>query len=142
MSSGSEYIDGETENHPEPEYLSDLRILRRFVYGGSFGLKHSKDVVFQTLKERYPEAYDAFGRERKGEVLETYRTSPYIEEQKRTYPNNPDKEGYLEALARLRHHTIMFKLGYGDRIRAMAHANLKSRYPEAHKAFQRELDFL
>jgi len=43
---------------------------------------------------------------------------------------------------RLRHHTIMFKLGYGDRIRAMAHANLKSRYPEAHKAFQRELDFL
>jgi len=142
MSSGSEYIDRETENHPEPEYLSDLRILRRFVYNGSFGLKESDDVVFQTLKTRYSTAYYAFGEERKREVLEEYKTSPYIELQRRTYPNNPDKDEYLKALVRLRHHMIMFKLGYGDRIRAMAHANLKSRYPEAHKAFQRELDFL
>ncbi len=81
MSSGSEYIDREMENHPEPEYLSDLRILRRFVQNGSFGYSESKDEVFERLKTRYLHAYDAFGRERKRDVLEAYRTSPHIEEQ-------------------------------------------------------------
>lgn len=140
--SESEYIRREIEQHPEPEYHSDLRILRRFVYDRSFGYRQSKDVVFQTLKARYPEAYSAFGRERKGEVLEAYRTSAYIQGQRRTYPNNPDKEGYLEALERLRQHMIMFKLGYGDRIRAMAFTYGKNRYPEAHDAFRRELEGL
>ena len=140
--SESEYITKEMEQHPEPVYLADLRILRRFVHNGSFGYKQFEDVVFQTLKQRYPEAYSAFGRERKREVLERYARSPYIEEQKTTYPNNPDKDGYLAALERLRHHMIMFRLGYGDRIRAMALTTLKNRYPEAHKAFKRELDFL
>ncbi len=68
----SEYISKEIEQHPEAENLSDLRILRRFVQTGSFGYRESEDVVFQTLKERYPEAYGAFGRERKREVLERY----------------------------------------------------------------------
>lgn len=124
------------------EYASDLRILRRFVYSGSFGFRQSDDVVFQRLKDRYPEAYAAFGEERKREVLEAYRTSAYIEGQRRTYPNNPDKDDYLEALERLRHHMIMFKLGYGDRIRARAFTNGKNRYPEAHEAFKRELEGL
>ena len=74
--SESEYIRREMEQHPDAEYHSDLRILRRFVQNGTFGYKVSKDVVFQTLKERYPEAYGAFGRERKREVLEQYKTSP------------------------------------------------------------------
>jgi hypothetical protein len=60
-SSGSEYIDGEAEKHPKPEYLVYLRILRRFVQNGIFGYRQSKDVVFQTLKVRYPEAYAALG---------------------------------------------------------------------------------
>ena len=68
----SEYIRKEMENHPEPEYISDLRLLRRFVHNGSFGYQETDDVVFQTLKARYPQAYDAFGRERKREVLEEY----------------------------------------------------------------------
>jgi hypothetical protein len=140
--SESEYIRREMKKHPEPEYLADLRILRRFVQNGSFGYRESKDVVFQTLKTRYPEAYSAFGREQEREVLRRYKRSPYIEEQRTTYPNNPDKDGYLAALERLRHHMIMFRLGYGDRIRAMALTTLKNRYPEAHKAFKRELDFL
>jgi hypothetical protein len=59
--------------------------------------------------------YDAFGRERKWEVLERYARSPYIGEQTSTYPNNPDKDGYLESLERLRHVMILFKLGYGSR---------------------------
>ncbi len=133
---------GQTDGNDGMEYASDLRILKRFVYAGSFGYRQSDDVVFQTLKNRYPEAYSAFGEERKREVLEAYRTSTYIEGQRRTYPNNPDKEDYLEALERLRHHMIMFKLGYGDRIRAMARANLKHRYPEAHEAFEGELEDL
>jgi hypothetical protein len=140
--SESEYTRREMENHPEPGYHSDLRILRRFVQNGSFGYRASDHVVFQRLKTRYPEAYGAFGEERRREVLDKYERSPYIEEQTRTYPNNPDKDGYLEALMRLRHHTIMFKLGYGDRIRATGFTALKNRYPEAHESFERELSAL
>lgn len=50
--SESESINREMENHPEPKYLSDLRILRRFVQNGSFGYRQSDDVVFQTLMTR------------------------------------------------------------------------------------------
>ncbi len=139
MSSESEYIDRETENHPEPEYASDLRILRRFVYAGSFGFRQSDDPVFRRLKERYPEAYSAFGEEWKREVLEAYRTSAYIEGQRRTYPNNPDKDEYLRRLERLRHLMILSKLGYGSREMAMALVNSKRRYSEAAAIFEEEL---
>lgn len=139
----SEYIMREPANHPEePEYLADLRILRRFVQNGSFGYRQSDDVVFQRLKVRYPEAYGAFGEERKREVLERHERSPYIEEQRRTYPNNPDREGYLQALERLRHVMILFKLGYGGQTMAMLRVNSKRRYPEAYEAFDRELEDL
>ena len=52
----SEYIPKEAEEHTKTVYLNDLRILRRFVQNGSFGYEVSGDVVFQTLKCRYPEA--------------------------------------------------------------------------------------
>src|SRR4028118_1715350 len=125
------YIRKEMENHPEPEYLSDLRILKKFVQNGSFAYRESKDVVFQRLKARYPQAYSAFGEERKREVLEAYEHSPYIERQRRSYPNNPDKDDYLQSLERLRHIMILFKLGYGSREMAMLKVNSKNRYPEA-----------
>ena len=137
--SKSEYIKRELLQHPEAEYLADLRILRRFVQNGSFGYRASKDVVFQTLKARYSAAYYAFGEERKREVLERYVRSPYIEEQRRTYPNNPDKDGYLKSLEGLRHIMILFKLGYGSREMAMLRVNSKRRYPEAYEVFEREL---
>ncbi len=73
------------------------------------------DIVFQRLKTRYPEAYNAFSRERKRETLEKYQHSPYIELQQQVYPNNPDKGDFLKALERLRHIMILFKLGYGSR---------------------------
>ena len=57
----------------------------------------------------------------------------------RTYPDNPDKDGYIEALKRLRHVIIMFRLGYGSREMAMARINLKNRFPEAVEAFDWEL---
>ncbi len=138
----SAYLRREIEASPEPEYLSDLRILRRFVYNGSFGLKESDDVVFQTLKTRYSTAYYAFGEERKREVLEEYKTSPYIELQRRTYPNNPDKDTYLKSLERLRHVMILFRLGYGSREMAMLRVNSSRRYPEAYEAFEGELEDL
>jgi hypothetical protein len=72
----SEYLRREAENHPdEPEYLNDLRILRRFVQEGSFGYRQSRDIVFQTLKARYSESYSAFGEERRRETLESGITS-------------------------------------------------------------------
>ena len=98
--------------------------------------------MFQTLKERYPEAYGAVGEERKREVLECYGTSSYIERQRRTYPNNPDKDGYLKSLERLRHIMILFKLGYGSREMAMLRVNSSRRYPEAFESFEGELENL
>jgi len=139
MTSESPYIRREMEHHPEPEYLNDLRILRRFIQNGSFGYRQSDDVIFQRLKTRYPEAYNAFGEERRREVLEQYRDSPYIEQQQHMYPNNPDKDDYLKALGRLRHIMILIKLGYGSREMAMLRVNSKRRYPEAYDAFKREL---
>ncbi len=138
-----QYLKRETEQNPEePEYLNDLRILRRFVQSGSFGFHQSKDVVFQTLKSRYPRAYSAFGEERRRETLQKYQHSSYIEGQKETYPNNPDKDGYLKSLERLRHVMILFKLGYGSREMAMKRVNSSKRYPEAYEAFEEELEDL
>jgi hypothetical protein len=37
---------------------------------------------------------------------------------------------------------IMFRLGYGDRISAMAFTTLKNKYPEAHQIFAMELEDL
>jgi hypothetical protein len=137
------YLQQEMEHHPEAlEYLSDLRILRRFVQSGSFGFKQSDDVIFQRLKTRYPRAYSAFGEERRRETLQKYQRSPYIEGQKSTYPDNPDKEGYVEALESLRHIMILFGLCYGSREMAMARVNSARRFPEACEAFERELEDL
>src|SRR5919107_910706 len=113
--SESQYLKREMEQNPEPEYINDLRILRRFIENGSFGYHQTNDVVFQRLKSRYPRAYSAFGEERRRETLQRYEHSAYIEEQKRNYPNNPDKDDYLKSLQRLRHVMILFKLGYGSR---------------------------
>jgi hypothetical protein len=57
----------------------------------------------------------------KGRVLDRHRRSALQVHEART---TPDKDVYLEALERLRHHMIMFGLGYGDRIRAMGFTNL------------------
>jgi hypothetical protein len=135
----SQYLKQEMEQNPEPEYLNDLRILRRFVQNGSFGYHQTNDVVFQRLKSRYPRAYSAFGQERRREILERYQHSLYIEKQKSTYPNNPDKDGYIQSLERLRHVMMLFMLGYGSREMAMLRVNSKRRYPVAYEAFEREL---
>src|SRR5215212_3898594 len=138
--SESRYLKQQVENHPdEPEYINDLRILRRFIQSGSFGYHQTNDVVFQRLKSRYPRAYSAFGEERRRETLQRHEHSPYIELQRQVYPRNPDKDDYLKSLERLRYVMILFKLGYGSREMNMVKVNSSRRYPEAHEAFEREL---
>jgi hypothetical protein len=142
MMSESPYIKKEMEQHPEPEYINDLRILRRFIQNGSFGYRQSQDIVFQRLKARYPRAYSAFGEERRRAIVEKYQHSPYIELQQQVYPNNPDKDYYLRELERLRDIMILLKLGYGSREMAMLKVNSGKRYPQAYEAFEEELEDL
>jgi hypothetical protein len=134
----SPYIRREVEQHPEPEYINDLRILRRFVQNGSFGYRASKDVVFQTLKSRYPEAYSAFGEERRREILEKYRHSPYIE-QIEALPDSEYKEKWLKDLRELKKIMVLFRLGYGGYAMGMIYGKLKNKHPEAHRVFEEEL---
>lgn len=138
--SDSPYLRQEIESHPdEPEYLNDLRILRRFIQNGSFGYRASTDVVFQRLKTRYPSAYSAFGEERKREVLERYRHSPYIERVE-ALPGSEYRDKWLKDLRELRRIMILFKLGYGGYAMGMVYGMLKNRYPEAYEAFKEELE--
>lgn len=137
--SESRYLSQEIQSHPdEAEYLNDLRILRRFVNDGSFGYRQSKDVVFQRLKSRYPKAYSAFGEERRREVLERYRDSPYIQKIEEL-PDSNYKEKWLKDLKELRKIMILFKLGYGGYAMGMIFGMLRNRHPEAHEAFEMEL---
>ena len=129
-----------TERVYDFEYVNDLRILKRFVQAGSSGYKEFDDEVFRRLCNRYPEAYAAFGKERKQDVLEANARSPYIEGQRRTYPANPDKPFYIRRLEKLRHLMILSKLGYGGREMAMALTNGKRALPEAAEAFEREIE--
>lgn len=140
--SESSYLEREIENHPdEPEYITDLRILRRFVQNGSFGYRASKDVVFRRLKTRYPEAYSAFGAERRRETLERYRHSPNIQ-QIEALPESEHREKWIKDLRELRKIMILFRLGYGGYAMGMIYGKLKNRHPEAHDAFKRELEDL
>ena len=141
MTSESPYIRREMEHHPEPEYINDLRILRRFIQNGSFGYRQSDDVVFQTLKTRYPEAYNAIGKERKREVLEKYKHSPYIA-QVEALPASEYREKWLKDLRELRKIMILFRLGYGGYAMGMIWGMLKNRHPEAQKFFSKELEDL
>ena len=140
--SESPYLRQRIEIHSdEPEYINDLRILRRFVQTGSFGYRQSDDVVFQRLRSRYPEAYSAFGEERRRETLEKCRHSPYIE-QIEALPDSEYREKWLKDLRELRKIMILFRLGYGGYAMGMIFGKLKNRHPEAHDAFKKELEDL
>jgi hypothetical protein len=140
--SESPYLKQQIETYPdEPEYLNDLRILRRFINDGSFGYRQSDDVVFRRLKTRYPKAYNAFGEERRREVLEKYEDSPYIEKVE-ALPDSAYRDKWLKDLRELRKIMILFKLGYGGYAMGMIYGKLKNRHPEAREAFEKELEDL
>lgn len=140
---------------PDPNYIYELSVLRAMVrqedrqgdigWGGSW----TKDR-YQHLKDKHPEPLMAFEAELRWEreeeqlrreTFERYKYSPYLEEQRRTYPSNPGKERYLEKIGQLRYVMILKKLGYVDRMIAMAFTNLRNAYPEAYKAFNQELGY-
>jgi hypothetical protein len=131
---------------PDPGYVHDLIALRAMVrqeerqgdigWGGTWTKER-----YQRLRDEHPEALIAFEAEirwakeeaqLRRETFERYKESPYLEEQRRAYPDNPDKERYLQKIGRLRHVMILKKLGYVDRMIAMAFTNLSDSYPEAH----------
>ncbi len=141
---------------PDPNYVYELNVLRAMVrqedYQGDIGWGGTwTKERYQRLRNGHPEAVMAFeaevrwGREEaqlRRETFERYKDSPYLEEQKRAYPGNPNKDRYLEKIGRLRHVMILFKLGYGSREMAMLKVNSSKRYPEAREAFERELEGL
>ena len=141
---------------PDPQYVHDLVVLRAMVrqearqgdagWGGTWTKER-----YQRLREEYPEALMAFeaeirwaeeAQQLRRETFERYKDSPYLEEQRRAYPSNPDKERYIEKIGRLRYVMFLKKLGYVDRMIAMAFTNLRRAYPEAHEAFESELEGL
>jgi hypothetical protein len=138
---------------PDPNYIYELNVLRAMVrqedYQGDIGWGGTwTKERYQRLRDKHPEALMAFEAEirwereeqqLRRETFERYRDSPYLEEQGRAYPENPDKERYLEKIGRLRYLMILKKLGYVDRMIAMAFTNLRNAYPEAHEAFEKEL---
>ena len=139
---------------PAPAFVHDLVVLRAMVRQEErqgdvgWGETWTKER-YQLLRAEYPEALMAFEAEirwakeearLRRETFERYKDSLYIEAQKRAYPTNPDKNRYLQKIGRLRHVMTLKKLGYGDRMIAMAFTNLRRAYPEAHEAFEKELE--
>ncbi len=55
---------------------------------------------------------------------------PYVERRTMTYPTNPDMDGSLKSLERLRHIMSFPKLGYGSPKIAVLKVNSKTRYPK------------
>ena len=107
---------------PDPDYVHDLVVLRAMVrqedrqgdigWGGTWTKER-----YQRLRDEHPEALMAFEAEIRWakeearirrETFERHKDSPYLEEQRRAYPENPDKERYLQKIGRLRYVMILF----------------------------------
>ncbi len=141
---------------PDPQYVYELNVLRAMVrqedrqgdigWGGTWTKER-----YQHLKDKHPEPLMAFEAELRWEreeerlrreTLEKYRYSGYIDEVE-GWPDSEGKDEYLRDLKRLRDIMIRSKkLGYGGYAMGMIYGKLKSKYPEAHEVFNRELEDL
>ena len=140
------------ENYPDPEH--ELMVLEAMVrqedrqgdvgWGGTWTKER-----FQKLREKHPRAYKAYlarmkvqkaRKQHERETFERYSYSLYIEAKSRELPEPGESDRYLEKLKQLKALMILYKLGYGDRMMAMAFTNLKNSYPEAYEAFKKELE--
>lgn len=141
------------DSEPDPNYVYDLNVLRAMVrqedrqgdigWGGSWTKER-----YQRLRDIHPEALMAFEAELRWEreeaqlrreTLEKYERSPYIDEIEE-WPDSEGKDRYLRDLKRLRDVMIRSqKLGYGSYAMGMIYGKLRSKYPKAHEAFEREL---
>ncbi len=70
--------------------------------------------------------------------LEKYKQSAYTEEVE-GWPDSEEKDKYLRDLKRLQDLMIHSKKGYGSEAIGYLKASLRSKYPVAYKAFQKEL---
>src|SRR5215208_2005012 len=141
---------------PDPQFVHELNVLRAMVrqedrqgdegWGGSWTKER-----YQSLKGKHPEAVMAFEAElrsekdeeqRRREILERYKYSPYIEEVE-GWPDTEARNIYLRDLKRLRDLMVHSKkLGYGGFAMAMIYGKLKNKYPKAHEEFKKELEDL
>ncbi len=144
------------DSEPDPNYIYELNVLRAMVrqedrqgdigWGGTWTKER-----YQHLKDKHPEPLMAFEAELRWEreeerlrreTLEKYRYSGYIDEVE-GWPDSEGKDEYLRDLKRLRDIMIRSKkLGYGGYAMGMIYGKLKSKYPEAHEVFNRELEDL
>ncbi len=137
-----------------PSYLQELEILEAMVrkedrsWSDSSWRGEWTKERYRELREKYPEAYEAFEWElweEKGRDQSKIRTrrnlvpSPYIERMTRELPDSQEKKKYLKELCSFKTAMIHMKLGYGSQPMAYILTIWKDRYPEAHEAFQEEL---
>ena len=72
------------------------------------------------------------------ETLEKYRHSAYIEEVE-GWPDSEAKDRYLKDLKQLKDVMIHSKVGYIGYAGGAILGALRSKYPQAHEAFEKEL---
>ena len=136
----------------DPSYIHELVVLRAMVrqehrqgdagWGGTWTKER-----YQSLKDKHPEAVMAFERElrqekareqHRRETLEKYRHSPYLEEVE-GWPSSEAKDRYLKDLKQLKDVMIHSNLGYIGYAGGAILGALRSKYPQAHEAFEKEL---
>ncbi len=138
----------------DPYDLQELEILEAMVRkedrswsDSSWGGEMTKER-YRQLRERHPEAYEAFESElweekgRDQSKIRTRRTlvpSSYIERMTRELPDSEEKEKYLKELRSFKNAMVHMKLGYGSQPMAYILTIWKDRYPEAYEAFEEEL---
>ncbi len=154
---GSPYLRMLKNKHfsVDPSYLQELEILGAMVrkedrsWSDSSWRGELTKERYRELRQKYPEAYEAFESElweEKGRDQSKIRTrrnlepSPYIERMARSLPDSKEKERYLKALRKAKNAMIDMRLGYGSQAMSYLLVDWKDRYPEAYEAFQEELE--
>ncbi len=149
MKEESPYLKRIREGCPDPYHLQELEILGAMVrkedrsWSDSSWRGEMTKERYRELREKYPEAYEAFESElwaEKGRDESEIRTrrnlvpSPYIERKRGVLSNSEEK-----ALRRAKDAMIDMKLGYGSQAMSYLLANWRRKHPKAHEAFQEEL---
>lgn len=145
----SPYLERIRDECLNPQHLQELEILGAMVRKGdrswsdfSWGGELTKER-YRQLRERYPEAHEAFGSElweEKGRDQSKIRTrrnlvrSPYIEQMARELSDFEEK-----ALRRFKDAMIDTRLGYGSQAMSYLLVDWKNRHPESYEAFKEEL---
>ncbi len=143
----SEYLEGEKMKRSDAGYIEDLKRLRELIWEGNFGYAQSRQAKenperreeYERLISRYPEAYSAFGDERKQEAFKRCEHSPYLEKMRRGLPDTDANQVHLRGLKRLRDKMLLMGLGYGGQGLGMMTHSLKTRYPRATEIFREEI---